>query len=153
MVRRNSWLQLLWWDYASFGRGGGWGQQTEGEWQCSSGAHVTATASHRAPCPTRPLWRLETNILMRGGGAVGLTASNEHFHSSLHFNQGLEHASQCSQPCSEEKLARAARDWHVFPNSPFSMKSNCVANVKHKQWVKASLFSAAATHSHEFSNL
>lgn len=84
MVRWNSWLQLLWWDFSSFDRDSGRGQQTEGEWQSSCGAHVTATASHRAPCPTRPLWRLETNCSMKGEGVRSLTARNKHFHLSLH---------------------------------------------------------------------
>lgn len=69
MLRWNSWLLLLWWDYSSFCRGSAWWQQVEGEWRSSSGAHFTAAAHHhQAPRPIRPLWRLEMNVSTRGGG-------------------------------------------------------------------------------------
>lgn len=145
-------LITVWWD-SCFCRYGGQGERTEGDWQSGSRAYFPTSASHRAPCPTQLLWRLETYSLMMGKGAADLTAHPEHFHSSLRLNQRLEHASWCSRICVDVKRDQAATDWHVIiSNSPFQLKLCCKCqNTSGEMVSKVSLFSASATHSHGFS--
>lgn len=90
MERWNLWLQsnssLLSWHYSCLCRGGGWGEQTAGGWQSSSGTHLSTSVVS----PTRPLWRLEMQCLINGERAADLAAYSEHAHSSgdrnIHLN-------------------------------------------------------------------
>lgn len=153
MVWWNPWLPFLWWAHSCFRRGSGWRQQAERDWQSCSGAHFTDSISHRAPSPHRPLWRWETNIIMKGGGSG--TSHEECFNSFSHLNKNLEQASLWSQTCLEARASTGCYKSTCFYQTIFLWNVIVLqmSNTSSEMLSKASLFSARAAHSHEFSKL